>query len=192
MGILGYIHVVFGILALVSGLVIFRVIKGTQLHRILGYLYVANMLGLNVTGLMIYRVFGTFGPFHVLAVISLLTLVAGFVPVYFKRPAGKWLQRHYEGMCWSYVGLLAATAAEITVRLPFIHGFGMAFGIATFVSSFIVVFIGAYVLYRYRDQTLAGLQPPISAPNKALLPTGASISVTPDSTSPEVDPAAER
>ena len=174
MGILGYIHVAFGVLAIVLGLIIFCITKGTQLHRVIGYLYLVNMLGLNVTAFMIYRVFGVFGPFHVLAVISLVTLVAGFVPVYFKRPAGKWLQRHYEGMCWSYVGLLAATAAEIAVRLPFIHGFGLAFGIATFVSSFIVVFIGAYVLYRYRDQTLAGLQQPVSGPNKALQPTGAA------------------
>ena len=144
---------------------------GTQLHRVIGYLYVASMLGLNVTALLIYRVFGTFGPFHVLAVISLATVVAGLLPAFFKRPPGKWLRRHYEGICWSYVGLLAATAAEIAVRLPFVQGFGLAFGIATFVASFVVVFIGAFVLYRYRDQVLAGFQPragPVSAESKGL------------------------
>jgi uncharacterized membrane protein len=122
MGILGLIHVGFEMLALVFGLVIFCMTKGTQLHRCLGYLYVVSMLGLNVTALLIYRVFGAFGPFHVLALVSLASVVAGLVPACLKRPRGKWLRRHYEAICWSYVGLLAATAAEIAVRLPFVHG----------------------------------------------------------------------
>lgn len=177
MGILGLIHVGFGMLALVLGLVIFRITKGTQLHRRLGYLYVASMLGLNVTALLIYRVFGTFGPFHVLAVISLVTVVGGLIPAYFKQPKEKWLRRHYEGICWSYVGLLAATSAEIAVRLPFVQGFGLAFGLATFAASFIVIFIGAFVLYRYRDSVLASFEPPRAGPNETLMPTGVSIPV---------------
>ena len=163
---LGYIHMAFGGLAIVLGLCIFRNVKGTRLHRLLGYLYIASMLGLNVTGLMIYRVFRIFGPFHVLAVVSLLTLLAGFVPVYFKRPSDKWLQRHYEMMCWSYVGLLAATAAEISVRLPFVHKFGLAFGVVTFASSFAVVFIGSLVLYRRRDKILQRFATAASRPEK--------------------------
>jgi uncharacterized membrane protein len=169
-GVLGYVHVAFGVLALVTGLAIFRIAKGTQRHRVLGYGYVASMLGLNVTGLLIYQVFGTFGPFHVLAVISLATLVAGWYPAYVKRPAGQWLRWHYEGICWSYVGLLAATAAEIAVRLPFVRGFGLAFGLATFVSSFVVVFLGAYVLYRYRDEVLARFRPPDAGPHRPPTP----------------------
>ena len=176
MGILGYGHVAFGVIALALGLVIFRITKGSQLHRVLGYLYVAAMLGLNLTALMIYRVFGTFGPFHVLALISLAAVGAGLLPAYYKRPPGKWLRRHYEGIGWSYVGLLAATAAEIAVRLPFVQGVGLAFGIATFVASVVVIFIGAFVLYRYRDQVVAGVQPPRAGPNKVLQPTGAAVS----------------
>ena len=190
MGILGYIHVAFGILAIASGLVIFRIIKGTQLHRVLGYLYVASMLGLNLTALLIYRVFGTFGPFHVLAVISLATLFAGLVPAYFKRPQTKWLARHYEGMCWSYVGLLAATAAEIAVRLPFVQGLGLAFGMATFVASFVVVFMGAFVLYRYREQVLASVQAPRAGPNNPLEPTRPAVLTEAKSKGPKSGPAA--
>lgn len=99
MGILGYVHVAFGFLALALGVVVFCVSKGTQIHRLLGYLYVASMLGLNVTALLIYRLFGHFGPFHVLAVISLATLMAGWWPAYVKRPPQQWLARHYELMC---------------------------------------------------------------------------------------------
>jgi uncharacterized membrane protein len=164
MGILGYSHVAFGILAIVLGLVIICIVKGTRLHRILGYSYIASMLGLNVTGLLIYRLFGFFGPFHALALFSLVTVVAGFLPAYFKRPRGKWLRWHYEGICWSYLGLLGATAAEIATRLPFINS-GLAFGVAAFVSSQGVIAIGAFFLYRYRDRVLAAFQPLTAGPN---------------------------
>ena len=168
MSILGVVHLGFGMLAILLGGTIFRITKGTQLHRLLGYGYVVTMLGLNITALAIYRVFGVFGPFHVLAIVSLATLVAGFVPVYFKWPREDWLLWHYNGMCWSYVGLLAATAAEIAVRLPFGDGFGFVFGLAVFVSSLIVVGIGASVLNRYRDQILDRFKRPLEKPVKTL------------------------
>jgi uncharacterized membrane protein len=183
---LGYAHVTFGILAILFASIIFCITKGSQLHRILGYLYVANMLGLNITALMIYRVFGFFGPFHVLALLSMGTVVAGFVPAYFRRPTAKWLNRHYEWMCWSYVGLLAATAAEIVVRLPFIRS-GLAFGIATFASSFVVVFLGAHVLYRFRDDVLA----PFRMWTKERQPSGAVDSISRSPASPDASHAAE-
>lgn len=160
MGTLGYVHVAFGVLALVFGLMVFCVVKGTRFHVVLGYLYVASMLGLNITALLIYRLFGHFGPFHVLAVISLLTLLAGWWPAYVKRPAKLWLARHYELMCWSYGGLVAATVAEFAVRLPFIKGVGAAFALTTFVSSSITVAIGAFILYRFRDRALAPFKRP--------------------------------
>ena len=85
---LALIHVSTGLTALASGVVIFFNIKGTRFHRILGYIYVLSMVALNATALMIYRLFGHFGPFHVLAVFSLLTVAAGFVPAYRKKPQG--------------------------------------------------------------------------------------------------------
>jgi uncharacterized membrane protein len=166
------------LLAIGFGLVIFCMTKGTPLHRCFGYLYVASMFGLNGTALLIYRVFGTFGPFHVLAIISLVSVVAGVVPAYFKRPPGKWLRWHYVCICWSYVGLLAATASEIAVRLPLVRGVGLAFGLATFAASFIVIFIGAFVLYRYRDQVLADFGPSRGGLNESLRPTNPVVSVS--------------
>lgn len=158
MGTLGWIHVAFGVASLLSGLVIFRITKATKLHIRVGYVYIASMIGLNVTALMIYRVFKSFGPFHVLALVSLASLAKGAIPVFRRVRKSDWLEQHYEGMCWSYVGLLAATAAEIAVRLPWVEGYGWAFGIATFVSSFIVVFLGAYVLYLRKEPTLTAVR----------------------------------
>lgn len=38
--------------------------------------------------------------------------------MFLKKPAEKWLEWHYLGMCWSYVGLAAAAAAEFFTRVP--------------------------------------------------------------------------
>lgn len=158
MNTLGLVHTAVGVLAVSLGAAILLRRKGTRQHRWLGYGYVAAMLTLNLTALMIYRVFGGFGPFHVLALISLGTLAAGFYPAYRKRPAERWLQRHYELIGWSYIGLLAATAAEIAVRVPALRGLGLSFGLATALASFGVVGIGAWLLYRNRDRSLTRLR----------------------------------
>src|SRR5687768_9346503 len=74
---LGWTHTVAAVTALVAGAAVLLTTKGTRRHRQLGWTYVVSMLLLNVTALMIYRLFGRFGPFHVGAVFSLITVVAG-------------------------------------------------------------------------------------------------------------------
>jgi len=150
MDFLGVSHVAFSLLSILLGLVIFTITKGTQVHRLLGYGYVLCMTCLNVTALMIYRLFGSFGPFHGLAIVSLATVVAGLLSVALRRPRKRWLVYHYWFMCFSYVGLLAAAVAEVTTRLPFFSGSGLAFALVTFFSSQLVFLVGAYFVYRYQ------------------------------------------
>ena len=116
MGSLGITHLVFAISALGSGLLVILLPKGTRIHRTAGHLYFTSMLGLNVTALSIYRLFGGFGPFHVAALLSLGSVLAGMVPVVLRRPRKNWLALHGHFMAWSYVGLLAAAVAETTSR----------------------------------------------------------------------------
>lgn len=111
-------HIGTAISALVLGLGVIFVRKGTRLHKQLGYAYFFNMLGLNISALFIYRLTGHFGPFHGAALMNLLTLFAGFAAAYLRLPHGRWLELHYEFMNWSYVGLLAAGMSEATTRLP--------------------------------------------------------------------------
>ena len=144
-GALGSLHTALGFLCLGLGTAVVSVRKGTRQHRRLGLCYAAAMLGLNATALSIYRVFGGFGPFHVLALISLATLSAGIWPALRRRPG--WLARHARLMSWSYVGLLAAAAAEAAVRLPIVRG-GAAFGLAALLASLAVVGVGAAVISR--------------------------------------------
>jgi uncharacterized protein (DUF2141 family)/uncharacterized membrane protein len=113
----GAIHAGFGLASLLLGLAVVVMQKGTPWHRRVGLLYAAAMLLLNGTALAIYDLFGGFGPFHVLALVSLATLAAGVVPVWLRRPR-EWLDIHARCMSWSYAGLVAAFFAEIGARLP--------------------------------------------------------------------------
>jgi uncharacterized membrane protein len=144
------LHVLLGLVALISGAVVFFNTKGTKFHRRVGYVYVLSMVGLNVTALMIYRLFGGFGVFHWLALGSLVTIIGGFIPAYRKKPA-TWMRIHFRWMCGSYVGLAAATASEIVVRVPprgFIASRPMFFALI-FLASSAVGIAGGYLISRY-------------------------------------------
>jgi len=75
------------------------------------------MILLNLTAFMIYKLYGKFGIFHWLAIISCLTLVAGLYPVLTKK-SKNFLLIHFNFMYWSVVGLYCALMAEIFSRLP--------------------------------------------------------------------------
>lgn len=113
----GVFHASLGLAAVVLGLVVVLRRKGGRSHRRMGTAYVLSMVLLNVTALFIYDLFGRFGPFHWLALLSLVTTFAGFVPAYLRCPSG-WLDIHARCMSWSYAGLVAAFAAEIGARIP--------------------------------------------------------------------------
>ncbi|MEP5834501.1 MAG: hypothetical protein ABJ383_10735, partial [Balneola sp.] len=82
-----------------------------------------SMLILNATALMIFDLFGGFGPFHFMALFSLLTVIGGLVPAFLKKPKDKWLDMHYEFMNWSVVGLYAAFWSETFSRFFRFAGF---------------------------------------------------------------------
>lgn len=115
---IGTIHLVFAFVALGVGLLVVLMRKGTRLHRTLGHIYFTSMLGVNVTALCTYRLFGGFGIFHVLAFVSLAGVISGVGFAVLRRPRGKWLEAHRRAILWSYAGLLAAFTAEIAVRVP--------------------------------------------------------------------------
>jgi len=71
---LGAAHGAAAVAALVFGFVVLADRKGTSTHRALGAAYVAAMIATNLTALGVYRLTGQCGPFHVLALISLVPL----------------------------------------------------------------------------------------------------------------------
>ena len=153
---IGQLHLASAIAALASGGWVVLRRKGTATHRRVGWLYAASMLTLNLTALMIYRLTGTFGPFHIAALVSLGTLVAGIIPAWRRRPV-QWVEQHYYWMTYSYLGLLAATVAETATRVPAIRAFAgapaPAFWIVVAVVSIAVFVIGGRVIRRSFEGT---------------------------------------
>lgn len=168
---LGLTHTIAAVTALVAGAAVLMTRKGTRRHRQLGWAYVVSMLLLNVTALMIYRLFGRFGPFHAGAVFSFVTVVAGTGAALGARRArarrdavghARAIERHYQWMTWSYVGLAAAAVSEVATRMPALRprpGQGMAFGITVGVATLLVVAVGARLIRRRRSALLAPYRP---------------------------------
>jgi uncharacterized membrane protein len=164
---LGAVHLTLAIASLALGAaVLVLTVKGSTRHRQVGWAYAIAMLGLNVTALMIYRLFRNFGPFHVAAVLSLVTLVFGVGSALRARLArgrrdmtarGRAVQFHYHWMAYSYVGLVAAAVAETLTRLPFARpqpGAGGAFFTAVIVGSVGVFVAGAILIRRFEGAQL--------------------------------------
>ena len=132
---MGLAHLLVALGALALGLAVVLSRKGTRSHRWLGRAYVLLMLALNASALMIFELFGGFGPFHWMALASLAVVLVGYLSAR-SRSAG-WLPRHAYFMTGSYVGLVAAAVAEVAGRVP-----SWSFGWSVFISSVAVTTVG--------------------------------------------------
>ena len=85
LSVLVVIHVSFGALALLSGLVAMLSGKGNARHRLAGQIYVASMAGVFVTASIVASI--RFNPFLLLVgVFSFSATVSGYRVVFHKRP----------------------------------------------------------------------------------------------------------
>lgn len=114
----GLVHLVFSVLALISGTLVLILQKGSDRHKKVGYLYSISMLIVLITAFMLYNLFGKWGIFHWTAVISTITLLCGLIPVFTKKPKGAYIPLHFSFMYWSVIGLYGAFVSETFVRLP--------------------------------------------------------------------------
>ena len=154
----GQLHLATALMALTAGGGMLWRPKGTASHRRIGWLYVASMLTMNGTALLIYRLTGRFGPFHIAALVSLAMLLAGIIPVLWRRPAEGWLERHYFFMSHSYLGLAAAAIAETATRVLGAHAYAgrptTLFWIAVVLATVCVFVVGSGVIKRRSVSTL--------------------------------------
>jgi len=168
---LGAFHLATAFAAILAGAaVLLTGPKGGRMHRRLGWVYLVSMLALNGSALLIYRLFRGFGPFHVAALVSLFSVVAGGALAILARRArarGDQAARadlvagHYRAIAWSYIGLLAALVSETATRLDIARPDdmpGRAFGIAVAVATLSVVSVGAYLIRTRRARVLAPFQ----------------------------------
>jgi len=113
----GAVHVMMAIVGLITGVYLLLTIKGTKLHKGVGYVFAGALLLANVSALFIYD-FNDGKPsvFHYLIIVSLFCLFYGLYPM-FKKPAMKGrINKHLKGMTGAALGLWAAGATEYFVR----------------------------------------------------------------------------
>ncbi|MFX4229057.1 MAG: hypothetical protein ACFHHU_14680 [Porticoccaceae bacterium] len=95
-----------------------------------------------LSALSVYEESGGAGPFYILALVSLITLMCGLIPALLRLPATSWLNFHAYFMSWSYVGLVAVGIAQIatmSVNLPAWFTVGL--------PSIFVVIIGGILIH---------------------------------------------
>lgn len=132
---IGYLHLLFSVISMITGLIVILNTKGTKFHKKVGNVYVVNMLLLNISSFFISN-FNGFSIFHFFAIVSLITILAGMYPV-LKR-SKNWLQKHYYFMAWSVVGLYCAFWSEVGTRfVKNMQDFWWAVAIATFLTAFL-------------------------------------------------------
>ncbi len=119
--VVGGVHFVAAIIALVLGPLIFLNRKGSGLHRLSGYGFVLAMLTVNITALTLYDFTGGPNLFHAFAVLSLTALLPGFYAIRMAARTGeeRHLQLHIRLMIWAYFGLLGAGIAQVGTRFTF-------------------------------------------------------------------------
>jgi uncharacterized membrane protein len=167
MSTVGVVHLVASVASIMLGaLILAQGPKGSRRHRQLGWAYVVAMLAVNGTAFLIYRLFGSFGPFHVAAIISLTGIVAGVLAgrrARIARLANQQFLRsnrvevHYWWMTFSYVGLVAALASEAITRVPALRaigGGGAIFGAAVGGATALVFAVGSYLIVTRRAHSL--------------------------------------
>lgn len=138
----GFVHLVSALLAMLTGALVLLNTKGGLFHKRMGYAYVMSMLTLNVTAFMIYHLFGKFGPFHALSILSMVCITGGMLPAVFRKKVKDWLQWHYYFMNWSVVGLYAAFWAETFTRTLPMKQFWLIVAGATAIT----MFVGSYLI----------------------------------------------
>jgi uncharacterized membrane protein len=138
---LGWFHLLTALLAMCSGAFVLATRKGTKRHKQVGYLYVFSMLLVCGSAMGIYRLTGTFGIFHITAIVGFLTLSGGMIPMFMKNIDRKYKAVHIWFMYYSVLGLYAAFASELIVRIPnkpFYTMVGIATGSIFLVGTFLI------------------------------------------------------
>jgi uncharacterized membrane protein len=158
MGTLGWVHTLFSFAALAVGGTQLLLPKGTPRHRRLGRAYVAAMAGVLITGMFIYNLTGTFGPFHAATIATAGMVAAAVFAAARKRPAEGWLERHYFFITFSYLGLVAATVSEIATRALGVRGGGPGFWRVAAVSAAVVLAVGGTLIFRRAGGILPALR----------------------------------
>lgn len=147
--IYGLLHVVTGSIAVICAIIILFSVKGTVLHKRVGYTYVICILILNISSFGVMEFFkGKPGPFHFGAIVSLIFTALGVIPV-IRKKGKNWLMRHYVYINGSLIGLFAAFFVEAVFRS--FHSNALIIG-STIVISSIVAIVGGFLIRKFKKR----------------------------------------
>ena len=107
-------HVVAALSALLAGVAVLLLRKGTPTHRAMGTVYALALVLVDAAALSLHRE-NVFGVFHALAVASLVTVAVGLSPLLLGKRSPRVIATHAFCMTWSYVGLAAAGCGQLAV-----------------------------------------------------------------------------
>jgi uncharacterized membrane protein len=113
-------HVVGAATVQVLGVLLLVMPNGTARHRRLGYSYFILLVLLNISALSSPRQ-DVFGPFHILALLNLMTILAGVVMMMFLLRPPTVIAVHSYCMSWSFVGFVAAAMGQLVVQIIRAH-----------------------------------------------------------------------
>ena len=160
----GWFHFLAGLAALVLGLLVFLLPKGTRVHRAAGTAYVAAMLVVCLSAFGIYAINGRPGVFHVLAAVSLTSLTLGMLNLRrwrrTREPAR--LAAHYQHMAYSYLGLFMAFVSQMLVNPRFVGDWvpgRTAFALALIAINLALYAAGSLLIRRWRRRAMGRYAP---------------------------------
>ncbi len=140
---LGTIHLASSLLSMLTGGFVLVRPKGSKSHKQMGYLYLSGMLIVNLSALGIYRLTGAFGMFHAAALLGFLTMAGGMIPLFVPGLSRQTRGMRLWFMYYSVLGLYAAFAAEVCVRIP-----GAPFYPMVGVATMVIFVAGTFVILR--------------------------------------------
>ena len=119
---LGLLHTVLGLAALAAGIAALVKFKEIRTDDTFGRTYLVLTLVTAVSSLAIFR-HGTFGPPHVLAILTLLALGVGYLAARSRTFGGA--SRYVQAICFTTTILfhLIPGVTETSIRLPVGHPF---------------------------------------------------------------------
>lgn len=136
--LIGWLHSIACVAALLTGGYVLVARKGTRRHRKFGYWYIASMIALNVTVLAIYRFdilprtnragANIFGIFHWFAVGTVAVIVFAFFAATRQRNSKFWAHVHAQCMLGSYYGLIGGLINEAFVRVDVLRRYAQTHG----------------------------------------------------------------
>jgi len=120
LSVLGWIHTVLCIIALVLGGLNLARPKGTKSHRQIGQWYLVSLVALSATSLGIYRLHRFFFP-HWFAIAAIILACLAFAFARFRWPRQLWLHGHTSSTVLSYYVLIAGGVNEAYLRIDVLN-----------------------------------------------------------------------